>query len=356
MPTQSSVEGRATRIAAAIVLLCAGLAVSACDHRAPVRKVHRPTAPAAADIGPLSSGVVAPGIVEPWGNEVRVAAKEAGWIAEIAVHEGQAVRAGDRLAILEDGAQRAAVEVATADVAELEALLERALRGATTEELDQVRAEQAEGTARAARAEAAARRLERLAEAGAAPRAETEDARHEAAAAAAAAAALDARYAGALRGNRTEDVTAARRRLDSARARLQEAAAALARRVVTAPADGTILWSRYRPGELFNAGSQPLFVLGDVSHLQVRVDVDEIDAQRIAVGDKATIRFAAAGIAREGSVVSTASRMGRKNLLVETPTARNDVRVREVLVEVAPDPALLPGLRVWVSIETPLAG
>jgi len=134
----------------------------------------------------------------------------------------------------------------------------------------------------------------------------------------------------------------------AAQARLQAAQAALIRRVVAAPIGGTVLWSRYRVGEFYAAGSQALFVLGDVSRLQVRVDVDEIDAQRVAVGAPAGIRVEGSPEQTQGRVVSLSPKMGRKNLLVETPTARNDIRVREVLVETEAARLLLPGSRVWV--------
>ncbi|MBZ0238404.1 MAG: efflux RND transporter periplasmic adaptor subunit, partial [Deltaproteobacteria bacterium] len=41
--------------------------------------------------------VAAPGIGEPWDGEVALAPPEAGWIAEIFVHEGERVRRGQTL-------------------------------------------------------------------------------------------------------------------------------------------------------------------------------------------------------------------------------------------------------------------
>jgi multidrug resistance efflux pump len=295
--------------------------------------------------------VVAPGVVEPLGEEVRVAAKEAGWIAEIQVREGQRVEAGETLARLDDAAQAAGVALATAEVAELEALLQRARRGATAEELAEAQAERDAAAARAERARSDAARSSRLMEEGLVARAEGERAVKDAEVEAAAAASLEARYAGVVRGTRAEDLAAAARRLEGARARLQAAQAAWLRRVVAAPMGGTVLWSRYRVGEFYAAGSQALFVLGDVSRLQVRVDVDEIDAERVAVGASVTIRVEGSPERAEGRVVSLSPKMGRKNLLVETPTARNDVRIREVLVETAAVRQLLPGSRVWVQFD-----
>jgi len=324
-----------------------------CHHRGPVKAVRRASRPPVA--GPLSTAVVAPGVVEPWGEEVRVAAKEAGWIAQVRVREGQRVEAGETLARLDDAAQAAGVALATADVAELAALLRRAQQGSTAEELAQARAERDGAAARAERARSDAARSSRLMEEGLVARAEGERAVKDAEAEAAAAASLEARYAAVVRGTRPEDLAAAARRLEAAQARLEAAQAALLRRVVAAPMRGTVLWSRYRVGEFYSAGSQALFVLGDVSRLQVRVDVDEIDAQRVALDAPATIRMEGSPDETPGRVVWLSPKMGRKTLLVEAPTARNDVRIREVLVETAVGQRLLPGARVWVQFGAPSA-
>jgi len=68
--------------------------------------------------------VIAPGIVEPWGAQVDLAAREPGWIAGILVREGEVVRAGQPLAWLEDDAQRRALYVARAFLAEAEVAFE----------------------------------------------------------------------------------------------------------------------------------------------------------------------------------------------------------------------------------------
>lgn len=335
---------RASVVALALAFLATTASVG-CHHRGPADAVRQTSPPVA---GTLSAAVVAPGVVEPWGEEVRVAAKEAGWIAEIRIREGQRVEAGEVLARLEDTAQTAGVALARADAAEMATLLRRAKHGATTEELGQARAERDAAIARAERAHSDSARFTRLMGEGLVARAEGERALKDAEAEAATAAALESRYAAVVRGVRPEDLAATARRLEAAQARLGAAQAALARRLVVAPVAGTVLWSRYRVGEFYSAGAQGLFVLGDVSRLQVRVDVDEIDSQRVLLGAPATIRMDGSPTQVQGRVVWLSPKMGRKNLLVETPTARNDARIREVLVATA-DRQLLPGARVWVQ-------
>ncbi|HEY6003829.1 MAG TPA: biotin/lipoyl-binding protein, partial [Anaeromyxobacter sp.] len=123
---------------------------------------HATPTPTAPSEVPEPDAVVAPGIVEPWGGQADLAAQEPGWIAQIAVKEGEAVRAGQVLAVLEDGAQRHAVDLARAELAEAEAALARIDHGATAEELRQAEAEHAAAKARALLARSDAARTARL--------------------------------------------------------------------------------------------------------------------------------------------------------------------------------------------------
>ncbi len=291
--------------------------------------------------------VVAPGIVEPWGGETDLSAQEPGWIAQIAVKEGEVVEAGRLLATLEDGAQRRGVDLARADLADAEAAREKVERGATVEELRQAEAEHAAAAARSSLARSAAARTSRLHEMGAVPDAEAERAAAESQAETALAERAEARFREIRRGARTEDRNAALARVASARARLRLAEANLARRRVLAPAAGTILQSRFHPGEFYGVGAGPLFVVGDVTRLQVRLEVDEIDAPAMEAGAPCAIRSDAGVRLAEGTVVRLAPKMGRRALATESPTARSDVRVREVFVEIPATSKLVPGQRVW---------
>lgn len=291
--------------------------------------------------------VVSPGIVEPWGGQADVAAQEPGWIARIEVKEGQPVQAGQLLATLEDGAQRQAVELARAEAAEAEAALARVERGATQEELRQAEADRAAAEARAALARSDSKRTARLHEDRVVPDSDAERAAAEARALSALADRAQARLDELRRGARPEDRRAARARVASARARVGVAEANLARRSLVAPAAGTVLLSRFHAGEFYGAGAGPLLVLGDLSRIQVRLEVDEIDAAAVAAGTPCAIYSDGGARLTDGRVVRLAPRMGRRGLSIESPTARADVRVREVFVEIPATSRLVPGQRVW---------
>ncbi|HET7295713.1 MAG TPA: efflux RND transporter periplasmic adaptor subunit [Gemmatimonadales bacterium] len=244
---------------------------------------------------PEGADVVAPGIVEPWGGQVDLSAQEPGWIAQLLVKEGDVVHAGQLLATLEDGAQRHSVELA--------------------------RAELAEAATRAAFARAAAARISRLHANGTVPDNEADRAASDALGQTAAA--------------------------EGAQARLRLAQADLERRRITAPSSGTILLSRFHPGEFYSVGAGPLFVLGDMTRLQVRLEVDEIDAHDVQGGASCALYSDGGLRLAEGTIVRLAPKMGRRALPLESPTARADVRIREAFVEIPATAPVVPGQRVW---------
>jgi multidrug resistance efflux pump len=125
------------------------------------------------------------------------------------------------------------------------------------------------------------------------------------------------------------------------------AKAALSRRHVVAPSAGEILLSRFHPGEHYDPGAGPLFLLGETARLRVRLEVDEIDAQDVRRGARCTLVSDDGAPVAEGVVDRLAPRMGRRRLSLESPTSRADVRVREVFVDVMAASALVPGQRVW---------
>ena len=73
--------------------------------------------------------------------------------------------------------------------------------------------------------------------------------------------------------------------LDLARARLADARVRLDLLTIRAPRDGTVLQVNIRAGEYTMVNAvEPAILLGDVSQLQLRVDVDESDAPAIREG------------------------------------------------------------------------
>ncbi len=89
--------------------------------------------------------------------------------------------------------------------------------------------------------------------------------------------------------NKQYDVNIAKQEIELAKARLHDAEVALALTTILAPKDGVILRNNLRKGEFASANSSldaPL-ILGTISELQVRVDIDEQNAYRIRSNQEA---------------------------------------------------------------------
>ncbi len=135
-----------------------------------------------------------------------------------------------------------------------------------------------------------------------------------------------------------------------ARARVQEANALLEKTVLRAPVDGIVLRRYKEAGESVapeSKDSARVFTVADTRRLRVRVDVDETDVARLALGQPAWVTADAYGDRRfEGTVVRVGSLLGRKNIRTDEPTERVDTRVLETLIELHADVRLPVGLRV----------
>lgn len=138
------------------------------------------------------------------------------------------------------------------------------------------------------------------------------------------------------------DATAARQRVASSRARLDaaEARAATARTelgrlTVRAPIAGEILSVDIRPGEYVSttgSGSQSFIQMGETRPLHVRIDIDEEQAPRVALGAAAFIApRGAAGRQVQARFVRAEPLIVPKRSLTNSAQERVDVRVLQVI-------------------------
>ncbi len=142
-----------------------------------------------------------------------------------------------------------------------------------------------------------------------------------------------------------------------ARAALAQNALERARAVVRAPRAGTVLDVAVRAGEHAAAGRDPLLVLGDVTRLTVRVDVDEESAPRVRAGCRA--QAVVRGFPQhplELVFLRLEPYVKPKRSLTGATTERVDTRVLQVLFAVEAPPEGLPlplyvGQQVDVFLE-----
>ncbi|QOJ00305.1 MAG: efflux RND transporter periplasmic adaptor subunit [Phycisphaeraceae bacterium] len=380
---------------ATIILAVAGiaLAISAVTPTFPTP----PDLPPKRDpsVNPFPRGVAALGQIETADREARIAAPFPGLITAVHADVGDRVSTGDPLLTLDDRAVRAELIRVESGVAVRQAAIDRwhalprpedvpPLRAAADAARADVRAaDAAVDAARAALAslesDAADRRDEflRLGQAAdaAAPRAlsaarfslEQADAavargRADLAAAQARAgrAQADAAKATAdldraLAGGWTPDLDLAKAELDQQLALVRALRLDLERTIVRAPRPGSILRRDAQPGQFAPGADHALLILGDLTRLHVRAQIDEEDIALVKPGAKALARTrGAVALTFDLDLVRIEPFARPKNFLSGSNTERVDTRVVEVVLAVraAPNTPLYPGQAVDVYIDS----
>jgi HlyD family secretion protein len=142
--------------------------------------------------------------------------------------------------------------------------------------------------------------------------------------------------------------------LNVARAEWTLAQAALEKTRLRAPIDGTVLQVDARKGELAAPSTDSaLLVLGYVSALRVRAELEEQYLARVRVGQNVKIRAAAfRGREFAGKVSSIAGIVGQGRINSRGPRKFNDVDVLEVLVDLPDSGPLVVGELVDVYFRS----
>lgn len=292
--------------------------------------------------------IVAAGLVEPASEEIRLGAQMDGVLQSVPVEEGQEVKRGQVVAVLENGEFSARVVLQRSIVSEREAALARWRNGSRAEERREADAQVRE--AKAALDNAAAERDRRrvLLARGAVSKSEAESSERDWLTAKARLDAAEERASIAHSATRPEDLARAEAEAATAKAQLNEALAMLEKTIVRAPIDGRILRKIRKAGESVSAnGSTPIVSIGDLSQLRVRVDVDESDVARLREGMPAYVKAEAYGARRfPARVLRIGQALGRKNVRTDEPTERVDRKILETLLALEPGERLPIGLRV----------
>jgi HlyD family secretion protein len=293
-----------------------------------------------------------PGLVEPLSEEIRVSAQIGGRLESVLADEGDRVKAGQVLAIVDNRDYRARVESAEAEMGLREAERRRIVNGARTQERREAAAALSEAEAVFENTRAEQARRQNLLRERVVSRAEAEDADRAARVAGARVEAVRERVDLINADAREEDRARADVDVRLARARLDEARAVYEKTFIRAPIDGVVLRRHRKAGESVSTQfDSPIITMADDRVRRVRVDVDEADVGRLAVGQPAYVTADAFGERRfAGRVIRIGQLLGRKNVRTDEPTERVDTKVLETLVELEDGRELPLGLRVQAFI------
>lgn len=293
------------------------------------------------------------GYVEPASEVRRLAFKHPGILGEYKVEIGQSVSAGDTLAVQHNSEEQTAAKVAESQLLAAKADLEKVLAGINPYEIEAKKNAQ---QVSALDAEYARRKLERV-ERLQSNKFASED-EHDLANTNAKLKQADSRRLAAETRYLTHFVRDVDKQLAAAQvavaeAQFEAAKQRLAETYLLAPINGTVLEKILRVGEsTFSVGSpEPALLLGDLSKLRVRAEIDENYALSLREGQKAVIFGRGLGDKEiPARVVLVKKIMGKKTVFAKTATERKDIDVIQAFIE--PDaPMEVPvGLEVNVKI------
>lgn len=289
-------------------------------------------------------------------RQVSLGFRVSGRIDKLAVDEGDPVKAGDIIGNLDATPFQQAVDAAEADLAALNANLEKLKAGARKTEIAQARAVHDEQVAELQNADLAYERARQLRPNGTISQANLDQASAERAAAAARA--TSAREALALleEGSRVEDIAAATAQVQAATARLASARTSLSDTQLLAPSDGIVLSRVREPGAMI-APSDTAYVISLTKPVWVRAYVAEPDLGRVHPGMKVEIvSDTAPDRPYEATVgfISPVAEFTPKS--VETPELRTDLVYRLRIVVTKPGLDLRQGMPVTVRLPQAESG
>jgi HlyD family secretion protein len=291
------------------------------------------------------------GKLESMSEEIGVSSDITSRITAILVEEGDEVAAGQPLVQLDDTVYRAKVDAYEAAARVTRARRERLEAGARPEAIRKARAalEEAEALARIARDKA--ERARSLENGGIYPREETDALAREAEAREAHARETREELAILEHETRAEDLAAGIADLERAEKELAAARAELEKTILRSPITGTVVRRNLRVGEAVSSLQvEPVVTVADLARLRVRAEVDEIDIGKVRLGQRAYAESESLpGLRLDGRVTRLAKTMGRKTIRSLNPNERQDVRIREVLVDLESRADLPLGLRLVVS-------
>jgi HlyD family secretion protein len=299
--------------------------------------------------------LAASGTVEA--TEAALGFQLAGRIQQVEPHEGDLVKAGQELAILDRTELQARRAQAKAQYAAAAALLTELQRGARSEERAQAQQAAKAADQRLADAQRDFERVQRLFQGGAVSQEALDKARL----------ALDVAQSQRDQaheqlqlveaGPRSERVAAQRAVVDQASAAVQQVDAALANAVIKAPFDGVVTVRDREAGETVGAGA-PVLTIVNLADRWVRIYVSENRLGAIRIGQPATITSDTyPGKRYPGTVSFIASQAEFTPRNVQTTEERVKL-VYAVKVRVAGDTAneLKPGMPVDVQLALSTGG
>jgi len=326
-----------------------------------VKKQARP-APVAPPSGeptrsPFGNRVAGSGLVEPVTEIVNVGTPIGGVVESVQVHEGDVVKKGQELFIIDQRMMKSQLQSAKARLEVARRKLDQLKSLPRAEDLAKAQAVVEQRRAALKDAQSRLDRLNAITDPGAISANERPTREYELANAKARMTEAEADLGEVRKGAYPEDLAVAGADVQVAEAEVNALSTDLERSDVRAPIDATILRVTARPGQFAAAssgGSEGLVTLGQLTPLNIRVDVDELDAWRFDPHGKA-VAVLRGGKRVEFPIhyVRTVPVVIPKKTLTGDNAERIDTRVLQLIYTFdEPNPGVLPGQVLDVYVET----
>lgn len=338
-----------------IILALAGLALALYVVATAKQEIPSPPPAQPPSTNPFAAGVAALGIVEPATPTVEVAAPEPGRVVEVFVDVNDRVAKGAPLFRM-DGVPmeaeliraRAVRDAALSEVA-------RVKSWPRAEDFPPVEAEVAEAGWRLEDAQSRLANMNAARERGGASDDEISRQTFLVSMLRAGLTNAEARLARMKAGSWSQDLAVAAAGLAAREADIRSIELRLERLTVRAPLDATVLKRSIEPGESIRESGEPPLVLGDLSEIRVRAQVDEEDMPIVRFGAKAVGRVRGPVNAEVAlTMLRIEPLAGPKRQITGASTELIDTRVVEVLFRAEPgvdSPPMYTGQVVDVYID-----
>ncbi|HKA46222.1 MAG TPA: HlyD family efflux transporter periplasmic adaptor subunit [Burkholderiales bacterium] len=339
---------------AAIVTIALGSTIAwwlgSARHEDHARAQERRVAPA--------SRIVAQAQIVPVDGIIEVRPLAEGKVLKVLVQPGDRVETDQLLAEIESDLPRAAVEQRAADVKAASERLALTTEGVRPEDREALAA-----AAEAARNEADLaqdrwQRQRRLFEQGFISEQAVIEAERNALSAQARAHEAGMRAKAGVAGGRPAEVRAAREQVAAAGAALSQGKVVLSRTKIVAPIGGVIMSRSVNPGDIIgsNVTSPTLFKIVNPERTEARLEIEELLADRVAVGMPVTFVLPGSKTpVGQGKVTRVAPQVEKRSIGADDARARADSMVRPAWSDFTPaggnQPPVNYRLEAWIQLS-----
>lgn len=293
-----------------------------------------------------------PGRVEGQSDAINVGAGADGVLTAVLVQEGQQVKAGQVIALINCREIESQIDEARALAERARQNRLRLLRGSRPEERRKAADETAVAKAQFKQAQSQYQRVSQLFKSGDVSKEELDKTGRDLEVAEATLRAIENQQTLVNAPPLPEELARADSEVGVAEEQARTAKARLDKCTVKAPLSGTVLRTFLKAGEsVSTVFPQPIVSLADTSQIRVRAEVDERDVGRVHLGQSVVVladaypdKKFAGRVSRVGAV------MGRKKVRTGDPAEKSDRDVLEVLIDLhEAEGYLIVGLRTSVQ-------